>query len=170
MSGSFGKSILFIDTSVLDEILDVPGWSSKHSIARTELAFRAEARRRLVIPITSLIETGNHICHSTGDRRAAASRFSTLVEQLSEGSSPWRTNNTSWDAKLLAEIRRGAGTGLDLTDLLSSKMAGGGDIAIVAEAGRLKESTFEVEIDLWTTDSRLASLWPWGKTESLPDR
>lgn len=74
--------ITFIDTSVLCELVAVPGKSSDPGTHLAELDERFAAGERFVIPVTAVIETGNHIAQAkTGDRRAAARR---LVELLLE--------------------------------------------------------------------------------------
>jgi hypothetical protein len=164
MTASRLATVLFVDTSILDEILGVPGWTQDREAVAAEFSRRSEAGEQLVIPISAIIETGNHIFQCTGDRRAAAGRFVTLLTQLTAGSAPWRVNVTTWNVALLSQLLAGAHTGCDLHDLLSDKLLGGGDLAILVEAGRLEATTFGLSIDLWTMDEKFAAHWPFGRT------
>ncbi|HEX4344931.1 MAG TPA: hypothetical protein VHZ31_05165 [Solirubrobacteraceae bacterium] len=51
----------FIDTSVLVEILKVPGKSQNHERVTAELRARVESQESMILPTAAIIETGNHI-------------------------------------------------------------------------------------------------------------
>ena len=59
-----------IDTSVLCEMLQVPGKSNpaRGAEVRAEIDRRWRDGERFVIPITAVIETGNHIAQADGNR------------------------------------------------------------------------------------------------------
>jgi len=157
-------SVLFVDSSILDEILEIPGWCDQSLAIRAEFETRTLGGVRMVIPISAVIETGNHIAQCAGDRRRAAHRYARLLDQLIDGSAPWRVNETDWNLDLLSQIRSGAHTKRDLVDLLSNRVMGGGDLAILAEAGRMRQTSFGLKIDLWTKDAKFSAHWPFGET------
>ena len=69
-------NVTFVDTSVLCELIEVPGMHSRAAETREELRRREAAGERFVIPATAIIETGNHIEHANGDRRERRSGWS----------------------------------------------------------------------------------------------
>jgi hypothetical protein len=155
---SFGR-VVFVDTSVLDEILDVPGWSQDPGRLQTEFAERVRRGEQLIIPASALIETGNHISQSTGNRRAAAVRYEKLIAQLVTQSAPWRANNLQVDVEFLTALRDGAGTGQTLTNLLASRQLGGGDLAVLVEARQFAKTSYGFDVEIWTCDRLLEAFW-----------
>lgn len=67
----------FIDTSVLVEILRIPGKSQCHEATVAQLNERATAGTRFILPTATIIETGKHVFQlkDGGARRACAERF-----------------------------------------------------------------------------------------------
>ncbi len=84
--------VVFLDTSVLCNLLAVPGCAQDHDGVRSEFEQRVASGARFVLPITTLIETGNHIAKTAGNRRAAAERFARMIEQILVDTAPWRLN------------------------------------------------------------------------------
>lgn len=148
--------VTFIDTSVLCELLKVPGLSSHHDDIRTEFELRGEDGERFVIPITAVIETGNHIAQSNGDRRAAAERFVRFLGAARSGEAPFTVHRLSWDDEFLMELCAGNGTGRALIDLAAARM-GAGDVAILVERGRFKRDSAYTEVQVWTLDAALGT-------------
>lgn len=153
--------LYFLDTSILDEVLEIPGWASRPETVQ-EFKNHASMGLQLAIPITAVIESGNHIEQSSGNRRPAAERYVTLLGQLISGTRPWKLVATEWDDALLQRIRDGAGTGRSLVDLLDAKAMGGGDAALVAEAERLQTGSYGLQVGLWSLDHGLKANWPFG--------
>lgn len=147
--------VTFIDTSVLCELLEVPGMCSKHEDIRTEFELRAdEEGERFVIPITAVIETGNHIAQSGGDRRAAAERFVGFLAAAGSSEAPFTVHRLSWDDDFLTELCAGNATGQPFIDLASAKM-GAGDVAILVERDRFKRDSAYTDVQVWTLDEAL---------------
>jgi hypothetical protein len=148
--------VTFIDTSVLCELLAVPGMCSQHDDIRTEFELRDEAGERFVIPITAVIETGNHIAQATGDRRAAAERFVRFLGAAGVSEAPFTVHELSWDDQFLTELCSGNATGQPLVDLAGARM-GAGDIAILVERDRFKRGSAYTDVRLWTLDEALGA-------------
>ena len=53
-----------LDTSVFDELLNVPHWAHQHNTIFEDFEKRIKNGEKFVIPIATIIETGNHIAHS----------------------------------------------------------------------------------------------------------
>lgn len=91
--------ILVIDTSILCVWLKVPGmevcgpqkdqWDYKR--VKEKIDEEIEQGAYLILPIATLIETGNHITHIGGGnlRRETAQRFRDFVLKAAKGDTPW---------------------------------------------------------------------------------
>jgi len=148
--------VTFIDTSVLCELLEVPGMCSQHEDIRTEFELRDDDGERFVIPITAVIETGNHIAQAAGDRRAAAERFVRFLAAGVSDEAPFTVHRLSWDDEFLTELCAGNTTGQPFIDLASAKM-GAGDVAILVERDRFKRDSAYTDVQVWTLDEALAA-------------
>jgi hypothetical protein len=148
--------VTFIDTSVLCELLQVPGMCSQHEDIRTEFELRGDDGERFVIPITAVIETGNHIAQAASDRRAAAERFVGFLTAVGESQSRFMVHLLSWDGDFLKELCAGNATGQRFIDLANAKM-GAGDVAILVERDRFKRDSAYTHVQVWTLDEALSA-------------
>ena len=147
-----------VDTSVLGELLQVPGKSSPARAA--EVAAEADRRwqegERFVIPITAVIETGNHIAQCDGNRYAVAGRLVRLLRFAISEESHWRVLSTRLGAGFLSALCAGDSTGQTLESLAAARV-GAGDIAILVERDQFVASTAVREVRVWTFDEGLAA-------------
>ena len=84
-------SICLVDTSILCEILQVPHKCGSHEEVYDQMQRKIEARESLLLPMSTILETGNHIGQN-GDgrqRRETAQRFVRFVGQAIRGQSPF---------------------------------------------------------------------------------
>lgn len=89
--------VAIVDTSILCCWLNVPGratagsppdvWDNERATREIDAAL-AEGFQ-LVMPVTSVIETGNHISHATTERFEKATEFVTFLNRASVGTEPW---------------------------------------------------------------------------------
>ena len=83
--------VLIIDTSVLCCLLEVPGKETCGSGAerwdrsRVEKLLAEERGSTLVLPLATIIETGNHIAQAPGDRFTLATRFGRYLAFAADG-------------------------------------------------------------------------------------
>lgn len=61
--------VVFVDTSVLLNLLDVPGKNGDRDSVTAEFKRMASDDAVLVIPIAAVIEVGNHIAHLSSGRQ-----------------------------------------------------------------------------------------------------
>ncbi|HWD10175.1 MAG TPA: hypothetical protein VHA57_13890 [Actinomycetota bacterium] len=145
-----------VDTSVLCELLEVPGLSSRPKEVQEEFRQRLRAKERLVLPVTAVIETGNHIAQvKTGNKAAAVARFATLLAETLAGGGPFILTEASWDAAFVAELCRGNSTGQSLSEHALNAGLGAGDLAILVERDRLLAASAYTEAFVWTLDRKL---------------
>lgn len=148
----------FVDTSVLCNLVDVPGRNQHRDEVQAE--FRSlveEGRTRFVLPVTAIVETGNHIANADGDRRSAAERLERLLAQAAREEAPWRLHATTWDAEFLAALRSGAGTAMSMVDHLGNATMGTGDLAILCERDEFRARTSFRQVEVWTLENTLAA-------------
>lgn len=155
--------IWFIDTCVLDHIVQVPEWS-KEGADRDEVLRDLEERTKsghlFLLPITAVVETGNHIVQVTkGDRRAVAERFAEILGMVINGKSPWALDEVQWDGTFLRAFLDGDGTRMSWIDLAGSRTMGGGDLSILVERQQYCERTGKSTsaVGIWTMDTGLKS-------------
>lgn len=91
------RKVLVIDTSMLCVWLEVPGmetcgsdadrWDKSRidSLITNEIGNGAT----LVLPMATIIETGNHIAHVHGDRYDVVHRLCDIMEMAADEQSPW---------------------------------------------------------------------------------
>ena len=84
-------TIYLVDTSVLLNILNVPGYNQDRDTVLTEFEERIKARSRFQLPIAAIIETGNHIADvSNGHhRRCCAKELRGMVQVALDRKGPW---------------------------------------------------------------------------------
>ncbi len=153
------RRVTFVDTSVLCELVRVPGKSQRHAEIVAAFKDRVEAGEEFVIPITAVIETGNHIAHAAGHRRPAAETLVRFIEAAIAGTAPFRLNMVSWDDAFLTELCNGDGTAQRFVDLAGSGQMGAGDIAILVERDRfVARSAFAPQdVGIWTLETVLGA-------------
>ncbi len=148
----------FIDTSVLCELLDVPGLASRAAEVQAEFQQRVAAGERFIVPLTAVVETGNHIAQvKHGDRRRAAAQFVTLLQRAIDEptTSPFVLHRFLWNERFLTDLLNGDGTGQPLLDLAGNGVMGSGDVSILVERDLLLEATAYHEAVVWTDDEHL---------------
>ncbi|KRV49019.1 hypothetical protein AQ490_22160 [Wenjunlia vitaminophila] len=149
----------FVDTSILCNLLGIPGKCQDRDTVVADLKRKREARDRdLLLPVTAVIETGNHIAQiSDGHhRRTCAERFANLLTMVVEGKAPWALNEVEWDAAHLTTLIRGGNSGSTLVEHACNRL-GCGDLNILIERDRYLARTSGVTATVWTLDELLSA-------------
>jgi predicted nucleic acid-binding protein len=147
--------VIFIDTTVLAALLRVPGRDENAAELQNEFKQLQADGAKFVIPMTSIIETGNLIANGPGDRRAAAGRLAEAIEAARSQSPPWTIRDVSWDDRFLAALLDGDSTGSDMVTNLGNGIMGNGDLAILVERDRFRQESAFGDIRVWSTDGHL---------------
>jgi len=153
------RKVLIIDTSILTIWLQVPSfetagskneWNFEKVLAK--LKSEENAGTCFVLPIATIIETGNHIAHvKQGDVFSLVGRFADLLEMVAENQSPWTLFTTQaqlWTPEHLKELASQWRT----TGAMKLAL---GDASIVKVAQYYRQMQYEVEI--FTGDALLKS-------------
>lgn len=146
------SGIVIVDTSILLNVLDVPGRNESRASVLVELEGLIEAGDHLFIPMAAIVEVGNHIAQiaNGAQRRAAAGRFIAQVRQALANEAPWKPINFPSTEDVLSwlhEFPDAATQGLGMGDL-SIKM----EWQVICSKYRMSR------VRVWTLDSDLAGL------------
>ena len=151
------RTVTFIDTSILTEILAVPGKSQQPEAVQNELRQRVDDGEMLVLPTAAIIETGNHIGQlpDGGQRRQCAERLDRFLRAIADDQAPWTLHGSAWDADFLRRLCDGDGRRPSLVDLATQRV-GVGDVSILGEVDAYRARVARsVAVGVWTTDAGL---------------
>ena len=109
--------VLVIDTSILCCWLKIPGKETagsgdeKWNFDRVEAILKREREKNstFVLPLATLIETGNHIAQSSGDRHKLATELGKLLIASLTGESPWAIfgeQTILWESDALGDLAK----------------------------------------------------------------
>jgi hypothetical protein len=149
--------VAFVDTSVLLNMLDVPQRNADRSVVLAELPARQE-EGQLILPITTIIETDNHISQVAGGhaRRECAKRFSSMLELVIADRAPFVVHEVGWDRDFLSALVMGGTSGSTLVEHLATAVIGCGDLSILVERDRyLSRVAASTEASIWSLDAGL---------------
>lgn len=156
------KKLRVIDTSVLCVWLQVPGFGNcgpEHDLwdyarVANELAKAEKNGEQFVLPLAVIIEAGNHIAQSKGNRYQTAQSLVECIQKTAADQTPWvyfGHQTEFWEAQKLIEL---AGEWLSHVSAQSSM----GDISIKQVAEYYAKTGAEVSI--FTGDAGLKSFQP----------
>ncbi|WP_127841561.1 hypothetical protein [Actinomyces wuliandei] len=154
-------TVWFIDTSVLVHLLQVPGLSRRGSPdqdkAGEDFKARHAAGDQFLLPITTVIETGNHICQLKDgqQRRKAAQLFHDVLDKVITRQSPWLLDEVQWDNNFLRSLLNGAATDQPWVEHACQQSLGGGDLSILVERDQYRARTGLRDVRVWTLDRQL---------------
>ncbi|GAA4393801.1 hypothetical protein [Tsukamurella soli] len=101
---------VFVDTSVVCNLLGIPGKSRSRERISREYERLLLQGVRMVLPVSAVIETGDHIAHITTPNveiYSYAVKFAELLQRIVDGSMPWRAHEFARGRDTLARILRG---------------------------------------------------------------
>lgn len=139
-------SIALIDTSVLCNIIPVPGFDQDRDEILSEMERLIDQRTTLLLPMAAVIECGNHIAQlgSGGVRRTAAQRFCEQVGNAIDGKAPW-TPTPFWDVDALRKWLH------EFPDQ-AMREVGMGDLSIIKEWERQCALNRARRVFIWSLD------------------
>jgi hypothetical protein len=143
-------SIALVDTSIFCNILDIPGRNQHRASVLAQLRVHIENRVTLLLPMATILETGNHIAHIRGGRlrRATAQRFVAQVQQALSGAAPWTVPLPLLDPDALH-------TYLGEFPDLAMRGLGLGDLSIIKEFERQCQLHPSRRVFVWSLDKHL---------------
>lgn len=152
--------VVFVDTNVLLNVLDVPDKNSDRDEVTAEFRQLVHDHATLVIPIAAVVEVGNHLAQLRGyERRDRTKRFVNFLRAAIAATSPWVISGASWDEAFLTGLLDGDDLRPGLLDLTTAG-GGSGDASILLELQRYRARTdlpSALPVRLWTLDAGLAA-------------
>jgi hypothetical protein len=154
-------AVVFVDTSVLCNLLRIPGKAQLQDTVREDLRHRQESGDTFVLPMAAVIETGNHIeqlPESLGDeRRRCAQGLTQILLLIAKDTEPWVLVETERNRELLEQFCNGGDSTPAFLEVATQGTLGGGDLTILVERDRYMKSVIGQDVVIWTYDQRLAS-------------
>lgn len=146
------SAIVIVDTSILLNILDVPGRNESREEVLAELEALIETGDHLFIPMSAIVEVGNHIAQlsSGAQRRSTAERFVAEVRKALADEAPWKPINFPSNLEVLGW--------LDAFPDAAMRGLGMGDLSIKKEWETLCSKYRMSRVRVWALDEDLAGL------------
>ena len=153
--------VVFVDTSVLLNLLNVPRKNSDHKKLTAEFKALVRADALFVIPIAAVVEVGNHIAQLPNghDRRDRAQQFAVFLQSSVDKRAPWVLSGVSWDPTFVQQLLGGHAPLPGLVELCLDEI-GGGDASILHELYLYRRRTDfppAKHARLWTLDAQLGA-------------
>lgn len=155
------SAVCLIDTSVLLNLLKVPGRSQDAAAVGTAFGEYAAINCTFILPMATILETGNHIAQNGNGsvRRETAQRFCEAVAAAFSDEPPYRLTefpNTADVMSWLAEFPEKAGQ--NKSPARTNEGTSFGDMSIIKEYEKCVARFPMTEIFVWSLDSDLATL------------
>ena len=153
------RRLELVDTSIVVELLRVPGKSGRHAETVEAFEDRAASGIELQMPVAAVIQAGAHVGR-LGDgyeRRRCADLLAALITNTIEKAVPWSFTPLAWDRELLVQLINPPDDAPGLVDSLATEFLEIGDLIIVSEYRRIRRNldTRVVDVDVWTYDANL---------------
>lgn len=147
-------TVAFVDTSILNEYLGVPGKCDHPEETREEIALLKECGIILILPVASIIETGNHIAQSKqadgNVKRLLGEALGDVIKKTLAGEAPWTLGARPLDFTALADL---AG---ELPDAVQQGV-GAGDLSIIHAFHDYCLRDPYARVYIWSKDHHLKS-------------
>ena len=144
------KKLVLIDTSIMLEILGVPKKINDPNIKKHFNAMLTSDDYILILPLATILETGNHISHIKSNdknlRFIIANEFINKVKMALEGTKPFKA--LEWEAKEIGEW-------IDVFPMEASKKISFGDCSIKAQFKKICTQFSGLPIKIWSKDDDL---------------
>ena len=158
------SKVLIMDTSMLCCWLQVPGKETcgtaedRWDFQRVDAHIQEElaANTTLVLPLATIIETGNHIAQATGDRYPIAQKFANILTDAADSRTPWAAftdQSALWDRDGLKRIA-------ELFPLRAKQNDSIGDLSITIVADHYAEMGSHFKVEIFTGDAGLRAYSP----------
>jgi hypothetical protein len=145
------NAIAIVDTSILVNVLDIPNMNQARDAVMDQFGQEIYAQTNLLLPMATIVETGNHIAHISDGRvrRQRAELFVEEVRKALNGEAPWTPMPFPDKAIIL--------TWLDGFPEMAMREIGMGDQSII-ELWKTQCSLFpERRVFIWSVDEHLSS-------------
>lgn len=161
----------FLDTGVLDELLQIPAFSGTERSMQIKEEFNVRMTRgeKLIIPFAVMIEVGNHIAQiktNDSERKRCAERFAEFLEKSRNNKAPWILCLDGLTEEQIGFISEKFGV------IGAEMQIGTGDISIVYQYEKFRErvSGTAEGVGIWSLDHHIPNLQRKLGTELKPEK
>ncbi len=142
--------VCLLDTTILCNIVPVPGRDQSRDETLQQMAERAARGEWLLLPVATIVETGNHIADCGDGRvcRATAERFCGIVSDALDGEAPF-TPTPPFELEALKAWLVG------FPDM-AMKGVGLADLSIIKEFERQCRLHPHGTVSIWSLDAHLS--------------
>ena len=146
-------NVRFMDTSIVMNLLEIPKMCADSEEVKKEFKAAVENKEILILPVSTIIESGNHIAHIANGtiRREKAIMFQEFLKKTANEEAPWTLYGvelTKEDLLILAE---------QFPDKALKMQMGIGDMSIIRFYEKYKATTPAIgSIMIWSTDNHLS--------------
>ena len=155
--------VLIIDTSILCVYLQIPTFTScgrandlwDYNRINDKLTQESNSKTSFVLPLATIIETGNHISQASGDRFGLAKKLSDIIRACINDENPWTAFSQQGELWTDASLNSLA----DRWPELAARKISIGDATIV-EVARYYSKAGQIEVEILTGDEGLKSFQP----------
>lgn len=147
------KQVHFVDTSILCCLLEIPSFcAEKYMDVQEELVRIINQGETLILPIASIIETGNHIAHINDGhkRRYIAQKFANYLQDTADNKAPWSLMHLEWTPEDLRKFAQ------EFPEQ-AMRQVGFGDMSIIDAFNDYRQRTPGVSVRIWSIDQHLSS-------------
>lgn len=160
------RRVEVVDASILIDVINVPMEAVDRERVLLELDRKIDAGILLILPIAAVIETAQHVqrIENGALRRRCAQSLEARVQETLSRLLPWHFVPTTWDEAFVADyLQQSPPHPLGLVESLGGKLAEAGDLLLISEYRRLRESFTPslFDVDIWTHDTKLRSTIAW---------
>ncbi|AWW30940.1 hypothetical protein DN752_12825 [Echinicola strongylocentroti] len=140
--------IWLIDTSIITNILDIPGRNQDRSNVKGDFEDRIRNRDSFFLPYVTLVETGNFIAQLSGNlKRDKSLEFANQVKLALNNQAPWKPLRFPEKESLLLNI--------DKFPDYASRGIGFGDFSIIQDWEEQKNIFKAYSVKIWSLDEGL---------------
>ena len=156
------SAVCLIDTSIFLNLMDVPGRNQDKAAVIASFREYVELNTTFILPMATILETGNHIAQS-GDgrvRRATAERFVTEVKWAFRGEAPWRPSQFPDTEEMLGWIDRFPDAAMrNKSATKPNEGTSFGDLSIIQEYEKCRHLHSAREVFIWSLDQDLKAFY-----------
>ena len=147
--------VIFIDTSIMANILDIPFMNEERSKVMEKLQdmINNSNKYTLILPLATIIETGNHIAHIKDGtiRREKAYKMAELLQKTANNEAPWEWYGRELEDKDLMDIAQ------KFPNAAMTMKMGIGDLSIIKAYEKYKKNTNSyIKVMIWSLDKHLS--------------
>lgn len=145
-------NVRFIDTSIIMNLLEIPDMCQDREKVKEEFKKAVSECETLILPIATIIESGNHIAHiGNGNvRREKAMKFKTFLEKTANEEAPWTLYGMDLKKEDLLALAD------DFPQMALTLRMGIGDMSIIRFYQNYKATIPAIgRIMIWSTDTHL---------------